>query len=155
MEMIKDIIVDFVLFSGIEGILYAMFYNKVCYCQKFNIFEIIIMSMGNCLISCIILPIFYQILMIVWMSFCLLLKERNFDSILKYIKYSVVGMIVFLVCETVTMFPLDKIFGINYNILSKFQIFICLIPTRILELLIILIGGHTNMKSWFGGVVRK
>ena len=27
MEMIKDIIIDFVLFSGVEGILYAMFYK--------------------------------------------------------------------------------------------------------------------------------
>ena len=68
MEMIKDIIVDFVLFSGVEGLLYAMFFNRVCKCKKFNVLEIILMSIGNCVMSCLFPSIIYQIFMMGWLG---------------------------------------------------------------------------------------
>lgn len=41
--MLREIVTDFVLFSFVEGLLYAMFFNRVCKCKKFNVFEIIVM----------------------------------------------------------------------------------------------------------------
>lgn len=42
--MLREIVTDFVLFSFVEGLLYAMFFNRVCKCKKFNVFEIIVMQ---------------------------------------------------------------------------------------------------------------
>ena len=49
--MLREMVIDFVLFSFVEGLLYAMFFNRVCKCKKFNVFEIIVMSIGNCVVS--------------------------------------------------------------------------------------------------------
>ena len=38
--MLREIVTDFVLFSFVEGLLYAMFFNRVCK----NVFEIIVMQ---------------------------------------------------------------------------------------------------------------
>lgn len=73
--MLREIVTDFVLFSFVEGLLYAMFFNRVCKCKKFNLFEIIVMSIGNCVVSCLFPPLIYQIIMIGWMAFCLHLKN--------------------------------------------------------------------------------
>lgn len=42
--MLREMVTDFVLFSFVEGLLYAMFFNRVCKCKKFNVFEIIVMQ---------------------------------------------------------------------------------------------------------------
>lgn len=36
MEMIKDIIIDFVLFSGIEGFIVCIFFQNIGKCRKFK-----------------------------------------------------------------------------------------------------------------------
>ena len=39
MELLKNIIVDFCLFSLIEGWILTQFYEKICNCRKFKWYE--------------------------------------------------------------------------------------------------------------------
>lgn len=153
--MLRDMVTDFVLFSFVEGLLYAMFFNRVCKCKKFNVFEIVIMSIGNCVISCLFPPIIYQIVMMSWMAFCLHLKNEADRTIFQYVKYSFLVMIGQLIIERIGMMFYEFILYINFIEQSKFIVFCMMIPMRIIQLLSIIIIGGLNMKGWFGGVVRK
>lgn len=153
--MLREIITDFVLFSFVEGLLYAMFFNRVCKCKKFNLFEIIVMSIGNCVVSCLFPPLIYQIIMIGWMAFCLYLKNRTDRTTFQYVKYSFLVMIGQLIIEGIGMMFYEFILHIDFIEQSKFIVFCMMIPMRIIQLLSIIIIGGFNMKGWFGGVVRK
>lgn len=154
--MLREIVTDFVLFSFVEGLLYAMFFNRVCKCKKFNLFEIIVMSIGNCVVSCLFPPLIYQIIMIGWMAFCLYLKNRTDRTTFQYVKYSFLVMIGQLIIEGIgMMFFYEFILHIDFIEQSKFIVFCMMIPMRIIQLLSIIIIGGFNMKGWFGGVVRK
>lgn len=153
--MLREIVTDFVLFSFVEGLLYAMFFNRVCKCKKFNLFEIIVMSIGNCVVSCLFSPLIYQIIMIGWMAFCLYIKNRTDRTTFQYVKYSFLVMIGQLIIEGIGMMFYEFILHIDFIEQSKFIVFCMMIPMRIIQLLSIIIIGGFNMKGWFGGVVRK
>ena len=153
--MLREILTDFVLFNFVEGLLYAMFFNRVCKCKKFNLFEIIVMSIGNCVVSCLFPPLIYQIIMIGWMAFCLYLKNRTGRTTFQYVKYSFLVMIGQLIIEGIGMMFYEFILHIDFIEQSKFIVFCMMIPMRIIQLLSIIIIGGFNMKGWFGGVVRK
>lgn len=153
--MLREIVTDFVLFSFVEGLLYAMFFNRVCKCKKFNLFEIIVMSIGNCVVFCLFPPIIYQIIMIGWMAFCLYLKNRTDRTTFQYVKYIFLVMIGQLIIEGIGMMFYEFILHIDFIEQSKFIVFCMMIPMRIIQLLSIIIIGGFNMKGWFGGVVRK
>lgn len=153
--MLREMIIDFVLFSFVEGLLYAMFFNRVCKCKKFNVFEIIVMSIGNCVVSCVFPPVIYQIVMMCWMAFCLHLKNETDRTTFQYVKYSFLVMVGQLIIEGIGMMFYEFILHIDFIEQSKFVVFCMMIPMRIIQLLSIIIIGGFNMKGWFGGVVRK
>lgn len=155
MEMLKEVVIDFILFSGIEGFLYAMFFNKVCKCKKLNIFEIFIMSVGNCLLSCFVPPLLYQLLMMVWMAIYMYFIEKRKKTILKYIEYSSLMLFGQLIIEMLFAMFYEFILNIDLFEYAKFNLFVVMIPIRVIQLLIIVIIGGFNMKGWLGGVVRK
>ena len=66
MELFKSILMDFCLFSLIEGFIYCYFFTNIGNLNHFNLKEIIIISIGNCIISQIFPPLFYQFIMILW-----------------------------------------------------------------------------------------
>ena len=51
LEFIKGCVIDFVLFSGIEGFIFCLFFEKIGGCRKFKWYEIVGLSIINCLIS--------------------------------------------------------------------------------------------------------
>lgn len=153
--MLREMVIDFVLFSFVEGLLYAMFFNRVCKCKKFNVFEIIVMSIGNCVVSCLFPPIIYQIFMMGWMAFCLYLKNGTDRTTFQYVKCSFLVMFGQLIIEGIGMMFYEFILHINFIEQSKFIVFYMMIPMRIIQLLSIIVIGGFNMKGWFGGVVRK
>lgn len=64
--MLREIITDFVLFSGIEGFLLCLFFERIGNCRKFKWYEWLILSIGNCLISQLFPPLLYQFICIIW-----------------------------------------------------------------------------------------
>lgn len=153
--MLREIVTDFVLFSFVEGLLYAMFFNRVCKCKKFNLFEIIVMSIGNYVVSCLFSPLIYQIIMIGWMAFCLYLKNGTDRTTFRYVKYSFLVMLGQLITEMVFAMFYEFVLNIDLFDCSRLKLFVVIIPLRIVQLIIIIMIGGLNMKGWLGGVVRK
>ena len=153
--MLREIVTDFVLFSFVEGLLYAMFFNRVCKCKKFNVFEIIVMSIGNCVVSCFFPPIIYQIFMMGWMAFCLHLKNGTDRTTFQYVKYSFLVMVGQLITEMVFAMFYDFVLNIDFSKSSSLTVFVIMIPIRVIQFIIIYKLGGFNMKGWMGGVVRK
>ena len=153
--MLREMVIDFVLFSFVEGLLYAMFFNRVCKCKKFNVFEIIVMSIGNCVVSCLFPPIIYQIFMMGWMAFCSYLKNGTDRTTFQYVKYSFLVMFGQLITEMVFAMFYEFILNIDLFDCDRLKLFIAMIPLRIVQLIIIIMIGGLNMKGWLGGVVRK
>lgn len=153
--MLREIVTDFVLFNFVEGLLYAMFFNRVCKCKKFNLFEIIVMSIGNCVVSCLFSPLIYQIIMIGWMAFCLYLKNGTDRTTFRYVKYSFLVMLGQLITEMVFAMFYEFVLNIDLFDCSRLKLFVVIIPLRIVQLIIIIMIGGLNMKGWLGGVVRK
>lgn len=153
--MLKEIVTDFVLFSFVEGLLYAMFFNRVCKCNKFNLFEIIVMSIGNCVVSCLFPPLIYQIIMIGWMAFCLYLKNGTDRTTFQYVKYSFYGLLYSLITEMLYAMFFEFILNTDLFNFTKVQTFVVMIPIRLLQFVVIIEWREIHMKSWLGGVVRK
>jgi len=159
MELLKDIIIDFILFSGIEGFIFCLFFTKIFDCKKFKIYQWFLLAFGNCLISKIFPPIIYQLIMIIWMSILLyLFKFKN--KLLYCFGASGLSLLMFLILEVIYSILLEKI--MNFESLKLFltdfemiKLFIFIIPLRIIEIINIFIIKEIKMKVIIGGVVRK
>ena len=150
MELLKSIIVDFCLFSLIEGWVLTQFYEKICNCRKFKWFEIFILSFVNCIISQVFSPVIYQILIILWISFYLYILNK-----IKYIdclKYSLKSMIFILIIEMIYNIVCESLFNFDGFNLNKIILFLFIIPIKILE--IIIIRGSEKMKLWLGSIEK-
>lgn len=134
MELVKNIVVDFCLFSLIEGFILCKFYERICKVNRFKINEIFVLSLINCLISTILPPLFYQIIIILWIGVFLKIFKK-----IKYIigvKYGLLSMIFVLITEAIVLFILEclnlKVFISNNNVYYIYFIFI-----KIFQLIII------------------
>lgn len=151
-EIIRNMALDFVLFSLIEGYLYALFFNKVCGCFKFKLWQIFVMSIGNCLIASFLPPLIYQWCMICWMGMFISYVEQRKD--IKFFLYPTTLVLIMLVVEMCFAFFYEKTLGIYFASTNTFMMFLYIVPIRVVELLIIL-GGEKLMKTWIGSIVRK
>ena len=149
--MLREIVTDFVLFSGIEGFIFCLFFEKVGECRKFKWYEWLILSIGNCLISQLLPPLLYQFVCIIWMV--LFIHFSNEKNIFDSVKLSFKSVIFFLVCEMLFAMFYDFILELDFTNAKNLVVFIMTLPIRLVE--IILIRRYKTMKIWIGGVVRK
>ena len=158
-NFLKDILIDFVLFSAIEGFIFCLFFTKVCDCKKFKFYQWLLLSFINCLISKLFPPVIYQAIMILWMS--ILLYNINGKDKYKYCFISSsVSLGMFLVTEILYSILLNKIMNVELlkffmSDFEQLKSFIFLIPLRIIEIMNIFIIRRIKMKVILGGVVRK
>ena len=149
--MLREMVIDFVLFSGIEGFIFCLFFEKVGGCRKFKWYEWLILSIGNCLISQLLPPLLYQFICIIWMA--LFIHFSNEKNIFDSVKLSFKSVIFFLVCEMLFAMFYDFILKLDFTNAKNIVVFIMTLPIRLVE--IILIRRYKTMKIWIGGVVRK
>ena len=149
--MLREIVTDFVLFSGIEGFIFCLFFEKVGECRKFKWYEWLILSIGNCLISQLLPPLLYQVVCIIWLA--LFIHFSNEKNIFDSVKLSFKSVIFFLVCEMLFAMFYDFILELDFTNAKNIVVFIMTLPIRLVE--IILIRRYKTMKIWIGGVVRK
>ena len=97
MELLKSIVVDFVLFSGIEGFIFCLFFEKIGGCRKFKWYEWLILSFGNCVISQMLPPTIYQVVCIIWMS--IILNFIKHIKLKKSIVQSILSVLSFFLVE--------------------------------------------------------
>ena len=158
-EIIKDILVDFILFSGIEGFIFCLFFTKVGDCKKINFIQWFVLSFVNCIISKFLPPVIYQLTIILWISvFLYMLNGKD-----KYFRYLIIGLSsvgLFFVEEILYSIILQKFLSLELlkffmNDLESLKLFIFIIPLRIIEIINIFIIRRVKMKIVLGGVVRK
>lgn len=154
LEFLKSCAIDFVLFSGIEGFIFCLFFEKICGCRKFKWYEWLLLSIGNCIISKIFIQGLYQIVCIIFMSIIINFINKS-HNIKKYITMSCFGFFIFLFTEIPYSMILEYL-NITDLILcgNKIKVFCYLFPIKIIEI-IICTKGDKIMKILVGGVVRK
>ena len=148
MGMIKDIIIDFVLFSGVEGFIFCLFFEKIGKCRKFKWYEWLILSVGNCLISKFLPPMIYQIACVLWMS--LLLNLFMKINIKKCIKLNIILIGVLYIIEVIYTIIINKIFNFNrfLNINeNNIKIYIMFILLKCIELSLLWIYIKTKKEG--------
>lgn len=150
MELVKDVVVDFCLFSLIEGFIFCLFFEKIGGCKKFKWYEVLILSIGNCIISQTFLPIIYQIVILVYMSFIIKLFDKQY-KIYYYIKIVFLSIIFMLITEMLFAMFYDFVLNINFIKIKEVKNFIAMIPIRILQIFLIMKGTNI-MKIWMGEV---
>ena len=148
MEMIKDIIIDFVLFSGIEGFIFCLFFEKIGKCRRFKWYEWFILSVGNCLISKFLPPMIYQIACVLWMS--LLLNLFMKINIKKCIKLNIILIGVLYIIEVIYTIIINKIFNFNRFLNmneNNIKIYIMFILLKCIELSLLWIYIKTKKEG--------
>ena len=129
--MLREMIIDFVLFSGIEGFIFCLFFEKVGECRKFKWYEWLILSIGNCLISQLLPPTLYQLVCVLWMSvFLYIFSVKN---IIKCMKLSALSVLCFFIYEVI--YSIMLLYGLSFDGLQRnlsckdlIELFIFMIP---------------------------
>lgn len=153
MDLLKGMLIDFLLFSIIEAYIFTLFFNKVGGSRKFKWNEIVGLAILNCLCSTMIPPLFFHIIGITYMS---IIVYRCSDlDIKKSILVSAYATAFMFVVEIgyciFSEYVLDFVF---YGVNNKFVTFLYLIPTKIIEMILILKGGD-RMKWVIGTITRR
>ena len=140
--MLREIVTDFVLFSGIEGFIFCLFFEKVGECRRFKWYEWLILSIGNCLISQLLPPTLYQLVCVLWMS--IFLYIFSVKNIIKCMKLSVLSVLYFFIYEVI--YSIMLLYGLRFDGLQRnlsckdlIELFIFMIPLRIIEIISIII----------------
>ena len=149
MELLKSIVIDFVLFSSIEGFIFCLFFEKIGRCRKFKWYEWLILSLGNCVISQVLPPTIYQIICVVYMSIIVKLLNKN-KRLLGTIKYSIWSVMLAFVVEVIGSIIIEILFRYDrFSCISTNNIFtyIAFIVLKIIELYIIYIWSKLKKEG--------
>lgn len=137
---LENAIVDFCLFSLIEGFILCKFYENIYKLSKFKIYQIFVLSIVNCLISEIFPPLFYQIIIILWIGlFLKIFKKIDYkDGFI----YGLFSMIFVLVTEMLYNFIIELFIGLDGFNMNDLNLFLLIIPIKIIQFIIIFFGGN-------------
>lgn len=131
----KSILMDYVLFSLIEGIIFNLFFINIGKLNRIKWWQVPIMAFINCALSCTLPPLVYQPIVIISNAIFLLLNKNSVKS---SFKYSALSVLFFLIMETAYNVVLEVFFhfdAIGVNRDEKLKIFLIIIPLRIIEVI--------------------
>lgn len=135
MELLKEIVIDFCLFSLIEGYIFCLFFEKIGGCRKFKWYEILIFGFINCIVSSFIMPLLYQSIGLFYMAIWIKIREN-----MKFIdgfKISLFASIYILILEMCYSLAFSIIFKNDLFFINKFMLFVLMIPIKIFEIILI------------------
>lgn len=151
MNLLGNIIEDFIFFSFLESAIFYLWFRLIWNCGKFTLKDIVIVGFVNCIISQIIPPLIYQIIMTIWMGLYLRLFKNR--TLINGLFISLSAMLILLVVEMCFAMFYESYFNLNFMSLNKMKLFIAIIPIKFFEILFI-IGGH-KMKVWFSEIEKR
>lgn len=131
----KSILMDYVLFSLIEAIIFNLFFINIGKLNRIKWWQVPIMAFINCALSCTLPPLVYQPIVIISNAIFLLLNK---NSIKNSFKYSALSVLFFLIMETAYNVVLEVFFhfdAIGVNRDEKLKIFLIITPLRIIEVI--------------------
>lgn len=143
MGLLKDLFIDFCLFSLVEGFIFCLFFEKIGGCKRFKWYEVFILSFGNCIISQIFPPLIYQIVMTIFMSEIIYFTKNK--NQIKCFKIVILAMIFMLITEMTFAMFYEFIFKFELFFIKYYKLFLNMIILRIIQLFLIkILGGHRN-----------
>lgn len=151
MELVHRIVSDFLLFSLGESLIFSFYFKRIGNCRGFGIVEVFIIGLVNCIISQLIPPTLYQFLAVIWMG-CYLYLFKN-KTILVGLYLSTCAIVLMLVIEMIMAMFYENVLNINFMNLKNIELFITIIPMKLIEL--ILIYGGDKMKMWYGSIEKR
>lgn len=151
MNLLVNIIVDFNMFSVMESAVFCLYFRRFGNCDKFTIEDILVIGFGNCIISQIIPPLIYQMIMIIWMGLYLKLFKNKKFVVGLWLSFSAMALI--LVIEMLSAMIYENCFNFNFMEIGKIKLFLTILPMKFIEILFIL--GGNKMKAWYGEIEKK
>lgn len=151
MDLLINILIDFNMFSILESIIFCLYFRKFGNCEKFSIEDILVIGFGNCIISQVIPPLIYQMIIILWMGLYLkLFKNKTLLNGI-WLSFSIMGL--FLIIEMCFAMFYENCFNFDFVEVNKIKLFLAIIPMKLFEILTIL--GGSKMKIWFSEIEKK
>ena len=135
MELVKDVVVDFCLFSLIEGFIFCLFFEKIGGCKKFKWYEVLILSIGNCIISTLLPPLMFQLIGLLYMT--LYINIRDKFNLIKSFKISLFSSIYILILEMLYSMIFLILFKNDLFFINDIYLFLLILPMKILEISLI------------------
>lgn len=133
--MIKEFLLQLILFSIIEGILLDYFLIKIYNYKSMGYKNILLYSIGITIIYFIFPPILRQIVIILFSSYFIFIIFK--DNYIKKLKIIMLFCLNIMLVELICAMIYEYIFGIDYATLNKINTFIIMIPIRFVEILLI------------------
>lgn len=131
--MIKEFLLQLILFSIIEGILLDYFLIKIYNYKSMGYKNILLYSIGITIIYFIFPPILRQIVIILFSSYFIFIIFK--DNYIKKFKIIMLFCLNIMLVELICAMIYEYIFGIDYATLNKINTFIIMIPIRFVEIL--------------------
>lgn len=158
MEIIKNLAMDYLLFSLWDSLVFYLFINKLTK-VKLKFVDILVVGAVFCL-SPLAPPIARQILGII-IIFSYVYKVRYYtNDDMKKIFYSLIIIVLeylyTLIVNAIFSLFYEKICNIDLSNFMNFQRFKYFIAIDLFEIIFIFVLRRLKMKQWWGsGVVRK
>ncbi|MGL5650014.1 MAG: hypothetical protein ACRDDY_19465 [Clostridium sp.] len=145
MEILMNILIDFILFGIIEAYIFCKFFEVVSGCRKFKWWEILLFGLIEQIIVNSFPPIIFQLICIGFMT--IFISYINKFSLKEAIKISIISTFFTLILETTYCMSLELI-GKDIFYMNELTMFIYGIPAKIIEFILIIKCGD-KMRKWF------
>lgn len=136
LEIIKEILESFIYFDLIEGTFCCYVLHKIFSYNKIKWYYILLLSFGNTIISFVLLPLFSQFFIIIWIGIIFYINEKNINK-LNLLRDIFLMILLMGCCQSIFMISLEVIFKINFFKITKSKLFLFFIFSKILEFVFI------------------
>lgn len=151
--MIKILFLNFLCFTLFEGFIYLLFFKKNGKIEKLNILDFIFISIGNFVICSFLPNLLYQVVLVGWMSFYLMLRMKKEDF--SYFVLVLLALIYLLIIEMIYNLIMSYAFNLDGFVLHGLRLFVMMLPVRFLEIFGIYMLGGDKMKTWLGAIKKR
>lgn len=154
-ELFRNIVTDYFLFSLIESYIFVKFFEVVGGCKKFKWWEIGLLSLVNCVVSQTLPPILYQVIGLIYMGAYIKIRDNmKIKDSAKIVLFSSLYMLVIEMIYNILFATLGILDGFLVNDIT---LFLFMIPIRIVEISILILGVHkmANGKWWLGDNIKR
>lgn len=152
MEILREVVEGFLLFNFIEALVYCFIFYFVFGCEKFRLYEVVLIGVVNSIITSIFPPLVYQIFIILF--YYMVIKSKSKNSKKNSFILAISSLVIMLIMDMTYSITLEAI-GIYLFEIDNLSLSIYLIFLRIIEIFIV-IGGREKMKKaiWFGSIEK-
>lgn len=152
MDVVKDILEFFFTFGITDILIYYLFLRKVCNCPKNKWYQLLIFMIFSSISKILLFPIIHQIILLIFVLFYNILVNKF--KIKESIKYCLIIFSFFLISESIYCILFEIFINIDLSkIQNYFELYLKMIPNKIINILIILFYREKLIWAFFGGEV--